>query len=177
MIAILVIMVILAVLMAVCLLALVDQYRTLDIIRRDLGINDTPQPVSYPQSAPVSPSGIGLPFHLNNRRRVIVLFLSTTCSTCRGIASALHGFVPDDLWIVVESRSEETAIGWLGGVGMEIGAVTYDQGAIASQLELDITPAAFIYEDGTLIRAQTVPSFRQLKLLLGTEVTASASTA
>lgn len=82
---------VLSLLVSICLMALVDQYQTLQLIRGRLELDDAPAPVVIPGDRVLAPSAIGLPAELDHREHLVVLFLSTTCATCRALAKKLGG--------------------------------------------------------------------------------------
>ncbi|MFF7788141.1 hypothetical protein [Streptomyces sp. NPDC007991] len=158
---------VLSVLVLVCLLALVDQYQTQQLIRRRLELDDAPSPIDLPLDRALAPSAIGLPAELDDHEHLVVLFLSTTCDTCRTIAKKLNGKPPQTLWIVLVEGSAERAAEWFSSTGVPRNQGTVDlDGRISDALELDITPAALVYRRGEVVLGQTVPSFRQLDPLL-----------
>jgi len=161
-------LVLVAAVQLVCVLALIDQYKGLLQIRASLGLIDTPKHLELPPvTAPLSPSDLGLPAHLDQQDRAIVVFLSTKCVTCRTIGSSLHGQVPNPMWVVVEGPSLRACDQWLAEVGLSKERVTPDaDGGIARQLDLEVVPAAAIFENGAFRFAQTLPSFRQLQRLM-----------
>lgn len=172
MIALTIVVVALAVLVLVCLLALVDQYRTLELVREHLGVNDAPRPIDH-RPGPLVPSEVGLPGHLDARGHLVVLLLSTSCTTCRTVAVALRGKDLPALHVVVRSAAADEGRAWCAEVGLAPHAVTLDVGgAVAAALGVTITPAALVVRDGGVVLAQTVPSYRQLEPLLSGRVLA-----
>lgn len=166
MIALTVLTLVLAVLVLVCLLALVDQYRTLELIREHLGVNDTPRPIDHPRGR-VVPSEVGLPPELDARPHLVVLFLSTSCSTCKTVATALRGKDVPALHVVLKTHSEVAGAEWCREAGLAPERVTFDTtGRVAAALGTDITPAAYVIRDEAVLLAQTIPSYRQLEPLL-----------
>jgi hypothetical protein len=154
------------VVLLVVVLALVDQYRTLELIREDLGLNDRPEPIGLPDPAP-TPSQLGLPESWDVPEHLVLLFLSTTCTTCASIARKLNGRIPSTLQVILEVTGHGAPEEWLDDVGLRGQGVIVDvESAIADGLQLSITPAAVIYQRGTLRMAQTIPSYRQLEPLL-----------
>ncbi|MFD5887182.1 hypothetical protein ACFWHQ_14550 [Streptomyces sp. NPDC060334] len=158
---------VLSVLVLICLLALVDQYQTQQLIRGRLELDDAPAPVDIPGDRALMPSAIGLPAELDAYEHLVVLFLSTTCDTCKTIAKKLNGRPPKTLWVVLVERDQDRAEAWFAGTGlpMDRGSVDLD-GRISDAFELDVTPAAFVYRRGEVALGQTIPSFRQLDSLL-----------
>jgi len=157
----------LTVLVSICVLALVDQYRTLEVVRSELGVNDTPEAIAVPDGLPEPPSAAGLPAEFDGHQRLTVLFLSTMCSTCQTIAKRLRGEVPYGVKLVVEARSHEDAEQWLTASRMPADRVIVDEESrIAGLLDITVAPAAVVFRDGRVVSAQTIPSFRQLEALL-----------
>ncbi|HEX6686108.1 MAG TPA: hypothetical protein VF062_25265 [Candidatus Limnocylindrales bacterium] len=157
---------VLSVLMVICLLALVDQYHTLELIRAKLKIEDNPQPLNVPRDR--APSGIGLPLELDGKPHLVVLFLSTSCNTCRSIAKGLNDSPSPNIWVVLEhAHTAERALQWLDAVALPADRVTIDlDGSVADALTIDVTPSAVVFREGRVLLAQTIPSFRQLTPLL-----------
>lgn len=158
---------VLSVLVLICLLALVDQYQTQQLIRGRLELDDSPAPVEIPGDRVLAPSAIGLPTEFDDHEHLVVLFLSTTCDTCKTIAKKLNGRPPNALWVVLVEGSLERAEAWFASTGLSQaqGSVDLD-GRISDAFELDVTPAAFVYRRGEVVLGQTIPSFRQLDSLL-----------
>lgn len=154
------------VVLLVVVLALVDQYRTLELIREDLGLNDRPEPIQVVDPAP-APSQLTLPAAWDEREHLVMLFLSTTRTTCTSIARRLNGRIPPTLQVILEVTGHNAPEEWLEDVGLRGQGVIVDvDAAIADGLHLSVTPAAVIYQAGVLRMAQTIPSFRQLEPLL-----------
>lgn len=166
MLALTVLVLVLVVLTLVALLALVDQYRTLELVREHLGINDTPRPLPKPDPAPL-PSQAGLPSGLDASDHVVLLFLSTSCSTCKTVATALRGRSLSHLHVVLKAHSPREGAEWCRDAGLPAERVTIDTTAeVADAYQLRTTPAAYVLARGTIVMAQTIPSFRQLQPLL-----------
>ncbi|MFF1477149.1 hypothetical protein ACFVYD_06165 [Streptomyces sp. NPDC058301] len=158
---------VLSLLVLICLLALVDQYQTQQLIRGRLELDDAPAPVDIPGDRVLTPSAIGLPAELDEHEHLVVLFLSTTCNTCKTIAKKLHGRPPKSLWVVLVEGSAERAEAWFADTGLPQAQRSVDlDGRISDAFELDVTPAAFVYRHGEVVLGQTIPSFRQLDSLL-----------
>jgi hypothetical protein len=158
---------IIAVLLLICMLALVDQYRTLALIRARLEMDDSPEPLDWPTSADVRPSNIGLPERLDNESHLVLLFLSTRCNTCRKVIDGFKGRPPATVWVVLETESSEAGGAWLSDASYPRERATLDlDGSVAASLDLDVTPAAFLMRYGEVLMGQTIPSYRQLSGLL-----------
>lgn len=144
----------------------VEMYRTIEQLREYSGLVDRPIPLDLPNDR--TPSRVGLPVTLDTAVRGVVLLLSDRCGTCRSIAAFLDGAVNPELFLVVEPGQGADGAGEL--------AVTYRldpertvidrDGGIASGLGFKVTPAAVVIENGRMARASTVPSMRQLELIL-----------
>lgn len=160
--------VVLALLTAICLLALVDQYRSLELIKAKLKLEDSPEPIPLPTGRDLAPSSIGLPAELDDREHLVVLFLSTSCTTCRTICQEMPSRAWSSVWVVLEqSHSIEDAQSWFTQFGVPSGVSSVDvDGGISNALEVSVTPAAVLYRKGKVLVAQTIPSTRQLTPLL-----------
>lgn len=167
MLAVTLVLVLVSVIQLVCVLALIDQYKGLLQIRRTIGLIDEPRTLELPVSVDaLTLEGTGLPNVLLNAPVALVLFLSTKCTTCRSIAMDLRGRVPAPLWLVVEGP-EPAREQWLREVGLSKEQLI-DGGAseLSKRLNLHVYPAGVVVEHGRVTKAQTLPSFRQLELLL-----------
>ncbi len=143
--------------------AMVEMFRHVQQIRTHLDLVDRPLPLDLGARQGAQPSAIGLPAVLDGAQTAMVLFLSNTCATCRSIAAALRGAVPQTLWVVVEPVFNDDADLFVEEFALQNERVLVDQESrIAGQLGLDITPSAIFIQDGRIERAQTVPSSRQL---------------
>lgn len=158
--------VVLGVLVFLLLGAQVELYRTVQQLREYGGLVDRPRPVEM-RRVNSPPSEVGLPESLDRKAQAVVLFLSDRCGTCRSIAAALDGAVPRDLYIVVEPAGnvEQSELQLLYRLDPDR-TVTDFTGKISEALNIKISPAAAIIENGRLVRATTVPSTRQLHALL-----------
>lgn len=166
MIALTALVLVVAVLVLVCLFALMDQHRTLEEVREHLGTGDAPRPLTHPVG-PIVASEIGLPAALDGAPHAVVLFLSTTCATCATVARSLRGPQPDDLHVVVRTPSTAAGVAWCDEVGLRPGTVTLaTDDRIADAFDLRVTPAGFVLRHDRIATAQTVPSPRQLQALL-----------
>ncbi|MFI6238387.1 hypothetical protein ACIBEF_00750 [Micromonospora sp. NPDC050795] len=158
----------LSVTMVICLLALVDQYQTLELIRAALKLEDNPSPIPFPTDGSIKPSLIGLPTQLDTQPHLTLLFLSVSCTTCRAIAEGLRRKDLDHIWIVLQqAHSSEEGRMWLEGMNMPVDRATVDlDERVAQATRIDIVPSVIVYRSGEPILAQTLPSFRQLQPLL-----------
>ncbi|TMR99085.1 hypothetical protein [Nonomuraea basaltis] len=168
---------VLSVLVVICLLALVDQYKTLELIRAKLKLEDNPEPIALPQG-PIAPSVIGLPSALDSAPHLLVLFLSTSCNTCRSIANELSPSTASNVWVVLEhAHTAEEGAEWLAAASYPHDRATVDlDGSVAAALGINITPSAVLYQEGEPLIAQSIPSFRQLKPLLSARTLPSSLT-
>ena len=163
-----VVVVVLSILVVICLLALIDQYQTLELIRAKLKLEDNPEPIDLPEDRALAPSAVGLPADLDARPHLVILFLSTSCSTCRSIAQSMNGSPPKDMWVVLEqAHSAEEGAQWLSTAKIPSAVASVDvDGSISAALGIDVTPSAVLYREGEPVLAQTIPSYRQLTPLL-----------
>jgi hypothetical protein len=163
-----IVVVLLSLVVLVCLLALVDQYRTMELIRAKLKLEDNPEPIPIPNDRPVNPSAIGLPAELDSRAHLAVLYLSTTCTTCRSIAKGLQAKPSADVWVVLmHAPDAEAGAAWLAAADLPADRASVDiHGDIASAFGIDTVPSVVVYREGDVVLAQSIPSFRQLVPLL-----------
>jgi hypothetical protein len=159
---------ILSILVVICVLALVDQYLTLEVIRNRLKLEDTPEPIALPRDRSLAPSAVGLPSDLDSWPHLVALFLSTSCTTCRSIAEGMRTQPSSNVWVVLQQvRDVEHGTQWLADVGLPAERATIDlDGSVAETLGISIIPSAVLYREGDPLLAQSIPSFRQLTPLL-----------
>jgi hypothetical protein len=161
--AVLVLLCVLGAVVFILLGALVELFRQVQQIRMHLDLVDRPTPLDLGKRQGMPASAVGLPALLDDAQTAMVLFLSNTCATCRSIAAALRGAVPQTLWIIVEPVLHDDADLFVEEFQLRSERTIIDQhGRIAHQLGLDITPSAIFIQNGRLLRAHTVPSSRQL---------------
>src|ERR1700726_4995548 len=97
----------LGIIQAICVLALVDQYKGLLQIRRALLLADTPYDLDIGGGAAQLPSAAGLPARLDKDDLSIVVVFSTKCATCITVAHEMAGRLPTQAWAVITGGSEE----------------------------------------------------------------------
>jgi hypothetical protein len=162
----------LALLLAVLFGALVEMFRDVRQIRDALGILDRPLSVDIGEVAGTRPSVHGLPRDLDSAASALVLFLSDRCDTCRALAAGLAKPLPENVWIVLEAHSPDSAATFLGAHGLARGTTLAERvvvdvaGEIAGHVGLDTTPICFRLQDGVIDHATTVPSSRYLTSIL-----------
>ncbi|MCX5065806.1 hypothetical protein OOJ91_07925 [Micromonospora lupini] len=158
----------LSVLMGICVLALIDQYQTLELIRTSLKLEDNPSPIPIPMDDSIKPSLVGLPSRLDVQPHLALLFLSVSCTTCRSIAEGLRRKDQELVWVVLQqAHSEEEGRAWLAGLNMPLDRATIDvDERVARAIGIDTVPSVVLYRSGEAFLAQTLPSFRQLQPLL-----------
>jgi hypothetical protein len=154
--------------MVICVLALVDQYQTLELIRATLKLEDNPSPIPFPDDGSIRPSLIGLPPELDEQPHLAVLFLSVSCTTCRSIAESLRRPDLQYVWIVLQqAHSEAEGRLWLEGTKLPLSRATVDlDEGVAQAIGINTVPSVVLYRSGEAFLAQTLPSFRQLQPLL-----------
>ncbi|MFL6076874.1 MAG: hypothetical protein ACJ73S_26060 [Mycobacteriales bacterium] len=143
--------------------ALVEMYEQLKQVRRYLHLVDTPETLDLGVTAGQPPSTVGLPAELDAAANGLVLFLSNKCESCRTLAANLRGgALPEALWVVVVPVSGD-AESFVEEFDLRHPRVLVDDGEqIVNRIGLDTTPVLIAVEGGTLARAQTVPTVRQL---------------
>ncbi|GAA2338652.1 hypothetical protein [Dactylosporangium salmoneum] len=158
--------IVLGVLLLLLLGSQVEMYRTVEQLREYSGLIDQPVPLDLPSER--LPSRVGLPAALDDAVRGAVLLLSDRCGTCRSLAAALDGAVNPDLVLVVEPGHGADGAGELAlTYRLDPDRTVVDRdGRIASALGIRVTPAALVIEHGRIARATTVPSTRQLDMIL-----------
>ena len=156
-----------ALIQMLCLFALVDQYKSLLQIRDALRLVDTSYDLPLFAVDGTLPSAIGLPSPIDREPFAVVLLLSTKCSSCRSVALAMDGRLPDDSWIVLEGRSEDECREFQEQVRLSTEPVFVDAGGrIAERLRIHHFPSAIVFANGQAQSAHSVPSYRQFRQLL-----------
>jgi hypothetical protein len=150
---------------------LVEMFDQLKQVRKYLELVDTPTTLDLADRAGKLPSSVALPSRLDQVHRAVVLFLSNKCETCHTIAESLAGIeLPNGLWVVLVPVTSGKFDDFLKRYPLRGDRLLIDDGqVIAARIGLDITPAAVIVEDGRMVRAQTVPTVRQLYVALRAE--------
>lgn len=146
--------------LVVLLSAQVELFRDMKQVRELTGMIDRPFPLDLGAMQGRSPADLGLP-----TKNGAILVLSDRCGTCRSLAAALDGAVPQHLQIVLSNpggRASELPTVW------DLGdrAIDDTDGSIMAALDIKVTPAAISVFDGVMTEAQSVPSARQLHELL-----------
>lgn len=160
--AILVLLVLFAIVMFVGFGALIEMFHQLRQVRAYLEMVDKPTPLDLGASWGVTPSTVGLPEPLDRADFALVLFLSDKCGTCHTLAESLQTQgLPPIMWLVLEPTSGD-ATDFIERYRLGERLTVDDDERIAAKLGLTITPAAIAIEHGRMVRAQTVPSTRQL---------------
>jgi hypothetical protein len=154
--------------MVICVLALVDQYQTLELIRTSLKLEDNPAPIPIRMDGSIKPSFVGLPPELDAQPHLALLFLSVSCTTCRSIAEGLRPKELEYVWIVLQqAHSSEEGRAWLEGMKVPVDRATIDvDERVARAIGIDVVPSVVLYRSGEAFLAQTLPSLRQLRPLL-----------
>jgi hypothetical protein len=152
--------------------ALVEMYEQLRQVRDHLSMIDQPTTLDLGESQDLPAVAVGLPAELATVDRATVLFLSNRCETCFQLAAALQDQPkPTDLWVVVVPVTGDVDQ-FIDRFDLRGERVMLDAGErIVGRLGLDVTPSAIVIEQGRLIRAQTVPTVRQMHVLLDAKPT------
>ena len=159
-------LVVVAVLQVICLLALVDQYKSLLQVRNALLLVDTPQELPLLGLDGVRPSAVGLPARLDSEEFAIVVLLSNKCGTCTAVARGFGRF-PAPGWAVVAAASEDQCRVFQEEVGLHGDRVLLDVGGrIADRLKVHSFPTAIVFSNGAAVNSRAIPSNRQLRRLL-----------
>lgn len=161
---------ILALLIFLLLGAVLELFRDVQQLRDALGILDRPLDVALGEVAGATPSAYGLPTALDEEPFAIVLFLHDSCGTCRTLAAALDGHVPEGLWIVMEARTPESAKAFLTRFGVpwegSPRVIIDSEQQVADRLGLNIASVGLRIQNGTIVSASTIPSTRYLGSVL-----------
>jgi hypothetical protein len=138
-------------------------YQQLKQVRDYLELVDSPIPVELGSSVGQRPSAVGLPAELDEAEHALVVFLTTSCATCRTIAGNVGGgALPSTVWVVVEP-SQGVSTEFLDEFDLHGPRVLLDEGsAVADALGVDVTPVGLTVRDGRWTEGRTIPSVRQL---------------
>ena len=170
MILITVAVIILTIALVVLLASQVELFRDVRDMRDITGLLDQPARLDVGALRGQTLDSIGAPALATSSG--VLLILSDRCATCRSLAAALDGAVPPNLQIILTNHggepSELTKAWQLDRAFQDV------DNRVASTLKISSTPAAVIVADGRIVRAQSVPSTRQLHALLD-EVRAAKS--
>lgn len=148
--------------------ALVEMFHQLRQVRLYLEMVDKPTPLDLGVSMNATPGSVGLPSALDRADFALILFLSDKCGTCHTLAESLRTQgMPSIVWLVMEPTSGD-ASSFIELYQLRDRLVVDDGEHIAARLGLTITPAAIAVEHGRMVRAQTVPSVRQLHAAMPT---------
>jgi hypothetical protein len=151
----------------ICLLALVDQYKGLLQIRRDLSLVDTPYDLGLVDDEAPRASATGLPKAFDAEELVVIAVFSTKCASCVTVAQDWRGRISEPTWALIAAGSEDQAREFQRTVGLPSDRVLIDvDGRIASNLKVRTFPSAVVFSKGELKTATTIPSYRQLRALI-----------
>jgi hypothetical protein len=151
----------------ICLLALVDQYKGLLQIRNDLRLSDIPHDLSLIDGKGVRASAAGLPAAVDAEELAVVVIFSTKCTACVTVARGLKGGIPPPGWALIAAGSEEQCQDFQRQVGLTGDRILMDVGGrIADNLNVRTFPSAVVFSNGEPVRAETIPSYRQLRRVL-----------
>ncbi|MEU8247508.1 hypothetical protein [Nonomuraea sp. NPDC048916] len=145
----------------------VEMYRSIAQLRELSGLIDRPNTIDLAGAVGGRPSAFGLPKQLDEATGAVVLFLSDKCGTCRSIAAALHGDMPEGLWLVLDPANPVAEAELSLTYDFDLDRVLVDgDHTVAEALNVAVTPAAVVIRDGRVTRGTTIPSSRQLFTLL-----------
>lgn len=148
---------------------MVDQRRTLDHVRQHLARAARPEPIEYIRPSPTLAS-VGLPPALGEFSHLVLLFLSTSCTSCLSLARRVGKSTSEHVWIVLSAPSVSVGWEWIEDVGLRKDFVTVDEDHRAfTGFGVGITPAILVLRRGEVMLGQTVPSYEQLEPLLSTQ--------
>jgi hypothetical protein len=165
--ALLILNCLLAVVVFVMFGALTEMYQQLKQVRDHLQMFDTPSSIELAGAEGRMPSEVGLPAELDTAADERVLFLSNRCETCFTLAQTLAGGVlPARLWLVVLPVSGD-AKGFVEEFDLKGPRILVDdQEQIIQSLGLNMTPAMLFIKEGRLAEAKSVPTTRQMFMML-----------
>lgn len=166
--ALLVGMVVLSVLVVLVFGAVVELHRQVLQLRMHAGLVDDAAPLDFDPEVSIADLAIPAGVDIEGHERTAVLVLSDSCTTCVEVGRHFAGKPTSGLMAVVEARSLSDAAGWISTQGLKHGAnLVYDEGGrIADLLGVKVTPAVVKFEGDRPVAASTVPSTRQLDLVI-----------
>ena len=158
--------------------AVIELFRDLRQVRDAMGILDRALPIEIGDHKGAEIAELGLPIFLSECASSVVLFLSDRCSTCRILGQSFHGECPQGMAVVVVPSSNEAGKDFVESYGLvrmaEHGELILDnEGKVAERLALKVTPVAYLFENGKLTSATTVPSVRFLHSIIPSSVSVS----
>jgi hypothetical protein len=160
-----IVVVMIGVVQAICLLALVDQYKGILQIRDRLELRDAAIDLDVADST-VQAADIGLPAVFSSRAGIVGLVFSTRCGSCFTVAEGLKGRVPDGAWAIIVGSQDQVSE-FCDRVGLAGDRVLLDiDGQITERLKIRTFPSALLFASGKVTAAKSVPSYRELRNVL-----------
>lgn len=147
---------------AICVLALIDQYKGILQIRHRLDLKDTAIDLDIAETG-VLASETGLPSPFSTEEGVVAVLFSTKCASCFSVAEGFKGRVPAGAFAII-AGSEVQCREFQDRVGLTGDRVLMDvDGRIADKLRVRTFPSALLFSRGELTAAKSVPSYRELR--------------
>ena len=142
---------------ALCLAAVFEVFQQLEEIRRRLAIDDEPVELNI-DAADLAGRA---PAEVTERDRAALMFLHSSCGTCRLVADKYARATPEGLWFVVPEHDVGRLKSFedLAAVGRVI--ADPDEGGLAEAIRLDVTPSVVLLRGGVVTRVLGVSSVSQ----------------
>jgi hypothetical protein len=142
---------------ALCFAAVFEVFQQLEEIRRRISLDDQPAPLNLDK---VDLAGIA-PVAVVERDRAALMFLHSSCGTCRLVADAYAHEVPEGLWFVIPEHDVGRLKSFedLHALGRVI--PDPDDGGLAQAMRLDITPSVVLIAGGVVDEAFALSSLSQ----------------
>lgn len=139
----------------------VELFRDMRQMREVTGLLDQPVELDLGVAVGASLESLG---QRNFKHATLILILSDKCATCRSLAAALDGAVPPHVQVILHGPGGgESELARLWHLDR---AIEDPESSLANALGINTVPSAVLMEDGRLARGLTVPSVRQLHLLM-----------
>lgn len=97
--------------------------------------------------------------------RFAIVQLSTSCSTCAHVVSALPAKRTPNVLVVVNGPNESNILRWCNEAGLALDGfrvIGDHRRTVASRIGVSVTPSATLFEHGLPVKAVTLPTPRRL---------------
>lgn len=142
---------------ALCFAAVFEVFQQLEEIRQRISLDDQPVPLNLDR---VDLTDI-VPPAVVERDRAALMFLHSSCGTCRLVADAYAHDAPQGLWFVIPEHDVGRLKSFedLHALGRVI--ADPDDGGLAQAMRLDVTPSVVLVAGGVVDEAFALSSLSQ----------------
>jgi hypothetical protein len=142
---------------ALCFAALFEVFQQLEEIRRRIALDDQPVELNLD---PIDLRGV-VPDEIADRDRAALMFLHSSCGTCRLVADAYARTSPPGLWFVIPEHDVGKLKSFedLDALGKVVADV--DEVGVAATMRLDVTPSLVLLDGGVVDEAFALSSLSQ----------------